>query len=190
MQMIRFRRFLHEHPPFHSMVRRLRCLATRRRYGLRYVHPTTLIVDPAQIPSDLVTGFYCYLAPGASLVPRVRLGNYVLFAPDVVIAGADHFFQIPGTAIAFSGRAPLPETIIEDDVWVGQRSIIRAGVRIHRGAIVAMGSVVTRDVPPYVIVGGVPARFIKRRFSSPGDESEHDAFLSRHPEAHSFCPPR
>ena len=51
------------------------------------------------------------------------------------------------------------------DVWIGQRAIVMPGVNIGTGAIVAAGSVVTQDIPPYAIVGGVPAKIIKYRFS-------------------------
>lgn len=54
---------------------------------------------------------------------------------------------------------------VDNDVWIGQRSIIMSGIKISQGAIVAAGSVVTKDVPPYAIVGGVPAKLIKYRFS-------------------------
>ena len=55
---------------------------------------------------------------------------------------------------------------IENDVWIGAFSIIFSGIRLGNGAVVAAGSVVTKDVDPYTIVGGNPARFIKKRFTS------------------------
>ena len=54
---------------------------------------------------------------------------------------------------------------VDDDVWIGFRSTIMSGVHIGQGAVVAAGAVVTKDVPPYAIVGGVPAKIIKYRFS-------------------------
>ena len=55
---------------------------------------------------------------------------------------------------------------VDDDVWIGFRSTILSGVHIGQGAVIAAGSVVTKDVPPYAIVGGVPAKVIKYRFPS------------------------
>ena len=60
---------------------------------------------------------------------------------------------------------PYKKTIIEHDVWIGTNAIIKAGVKISTGAVIAMGAVVTKDVGPYEIWGGVPARLIKKRFS-------------------------
>lgn len=87
----------------------------------------------------------------------ITIGNRVAIGPDVTIlaAGHDHRYRnLPDTA------APVS---IDDDVWIGGRSTIIHGVHIGKGAIVAAGSVVTRDVEPDTIVGGVPAKFIKRR---------------------------
>ncbi len=53
---------------------------------------------------------------------------------------------------------------VEDDVWIGAHAVILSGITIHQGAVIAAGSVVTKDVPPYAVVGGVPARVIKYRF--------------------------
>ena len=57
------------------------------------------------------------------------------------------------------------DTVIEDAVWIGMRSMIMPGVRLGEGAVIAAGSIVTKDVPPYAIVGGNPAKIIKYRFS-------------------------
>ena len=57
------------------------------------------------------------------------------------------------------------QTIIESDVWMGMGCHIKEGVHIHTGAIIGMGSVVTKDIPPYEIWGGVPAKLIRKRFS-------------------------
>ncbi|MBN2788510.1 MAG: CatB-related O-acetyltransferase [Paludibacteraceae bacterium] len=119
--------------------------------------------------------------------PNVKAGDYVMFAPNVKIIGADHCFDRPGKPMIFSGRPILKRTTIESDVWIGHSSIIMAGVTIERGAIIAAGSVVTQDVKAYSIVGGVPAKFIKMRFSDEESIKKHDAMLLNGNYIGRFC---
>lgn len=147
-------------------------------HRLRRIHSTCRVVFPNTISKDFVLGPYSLVNRGAYICGRVQAGKYVMFAPDVTIAGADHVFDQPGMPMYFAGRPELPETLIGDDVWIGARVCILAGVKIERGAIVAMGSVVTKDVPAYSIVGGVPAKVIRRRFTA--EEAQlHDRMLSQ-----------
>lgn len=89
-----------------------------------------------------------------------RLGSVTTY-PFNVFGGSwqentpDHMSQLP-----FKG-----DTVIGNDVWIGRESIIMPGVKIGDGAIIAACSVVTKDVEPYSVVGGNPARFIKKRFN-------------------------
>ena len=86
---------------------------------------------------------------------RVTVGNHVLIAWDVNII--EYEYHAPG------GGYPEPRTItIEDEVWIGAKSIILNGVTIGKGAIIGAGSVVTKDVHPYTFAAGNPAREIKR----------------------------
>lgn len=101
-----------------------------------------------------------------------------MFASEVLILGGDHRFNLPGVPMMCSGRPEIPATIIEDDVWIGFRAIIMAGVTIGRGSIIAAQSVVTKDVPPYSIVGGIPAVVIANRFEKSEDISTHDRMLA------------
>jgi acetyltransferase-like isoleucine patch superfamily enzyme len=87
---------------------------------------------------------------------RVEIGRNCRISWDVVIMDDDQH-AVPGTD---GGPRPV---VIEDDVWIGCRAIILKGVRIGTGAIVAAGAVVTKDVPPQAIVGGVPARVLSHR---------------------------
>lgn len=93
---------------------------------------------------------------------RVTIGNNVLFGPNVVINDSNHLFKDRETPINKQGHT-AEEIVIEDDVWIASNSVILKGVHIGKGAVVAAGSVVTKDVPPYVVVAGVPARQIKNR---------------------------
>ena len=101
-----------------------------------------------------------------------------MLAPEVTILGGDHLTDIPGTPTIFSGRPEVPKTIVGDDVWIGFRAVINAGIRIGNGAIVAAGAVVTKDVEPYTIIGGVPARQIGQRFPRLEDRAIHERALS------------
>jgi maltose O-acetyltransferase len=98
-----------------------------------------------------------------SRLRNVKIGNDVMIAPEVYILHSGHLFADKGVTMRFQGEQFYPLTIIEDDVWIGARAIINAGKKIGKGAIVAAGSVVTKDVEPYTIVGGNPAKFIKNR---------------------------
>lgn len=69
------------------------------------------------------------------------------------------------------------KVIIEDDVWLGTGAIILKGVTIGRGSVIAAGALVTKDVPPYSIVGGLPAKVIKMRFSEQ-ELKEHKRLLN------------
>ncbi|WP_168173919.1 DapH/DapD/GlmU-related protein [Thioclava sp. F36-6] len=116
------------------------------------------------------------------------MGKYVMIGPDFLVTGNNHNYNLAGKPIIFSGRPSARNCVIEDDVWIGARVTVMMGVRIGRGAVVATGAVVTRDVEPYSVVGGVPARFIKWRFSK--DEIEvHDAHLATDATPGDFCEP-
>ena len=88
---------------------------------------------------------------------RIVIGNHVAVAPEVCLLAAGHNYK----------KKDLPDTaasiIIGDYVWIGARSIILQGVTVGEGAVIAAGSVVTKDVPPYSIVAGAPAKVIKKR---------------------------
>ena len=146
----------------------------RKSKRLHGVHPTFHCLNGNELSSDLVAGPYTYLGRRCWICPRVRMGRYVMFASEVVVLGGDHRFDMIGVPMMFSGRPEIPETVIEDDVWVGYRAVIMAGVRIGRGSIIAAQSVVTKNVEPYSVVGGIPARPIGRRFVSDADCNAHD----------------
>jgi acetyltransferase-like isoleucine patch superfamily enzyme len=161
-----------------------------RWYGLRRVHRTFYLRSPLGISKDLVAGQYGLMGDGCWICPNVVIGNYVMFAPQVAILGGDHRYDIPGTPMLFSGRPSTPPTTIENDVWIGFRVIIMAGVRIGRGSIVAAGSVVTKDVEPYTIVAGVPAKLVRNRFQNAEDIARHDAMLAEPPRLGDYVMPK
>lgn len=152
----------------------------RLRHRVSRVHPTCYIGPHCAVDRSLVMGPYGYIGPGANIPVGVIMGKYVMIGPELLITGDDHRFDRVGEAIIFSGRPELRECIIEDDVWIGARVIILRGVRIGRGAVIAAGAVVAKDVDPYAIVGGVPAQPIGRRFENE-NARRHDVFLSMPP---------
>lgn len=105
---------------------------------------------------------------------NLRIGSFCSIAPKTVfLLSADHYtdhissfpYKVKVTKSLDREGISKGDIIVDDDVWIGFRSTILSGVHIGQGAIVAAGSVVTKDVPPYAIVGGVPAKVIKYRFS-------------------------
>ena len=100
---------------------------------------------------------------------KVVLGSHIMFGPDVMIITGNHITDIPGRYMTtFTDKDKRPEddqdVVFEGDNWIGARATILKGVSIGYGAVVAAGSVVTKDVPPFAYVGGVPAKVIKYRF--------------------------
>lgn len=104
---------------------------------------------------------------------KLIIKNYVSIAQHVsFILNADHFtdhistypFKVKTLKSQTAESFGKGDIIVDDDVWIGYGATILSGVHIGQGAVVAAGAVVTKDVPPYAIVGGVPAKVIKYRF--------------------------
>jgi acetyltransferase-like isoleucine patch superfamily enzyme len=106
---------------------------------------------------------YSYFAGSGS----IRIGNFVAIANGCTFISETHNFQDTSTCIKKQGLTVEP-IIIEDDVWLGSRTVVLGGVRIGTGSVVGAGSVVTRDIPPYSVAVGVPCKVIKNRKQSKG----------------------
>jgi maltose O-acetyltransferase len=115
-------------------------------------------------PSRLVVGSCSSINRGSVLNAGggISIGDNVLIGPGVVIYSLNHVFASPDMTINQQGYEEKPVTI-GDDVWLGVRSIILPGVTVRKGAVVAAGAVVTKDVAEYDIVAGVPAQRIGSR---------------------------
>ncbi len=92
----------------------------------------------------------------------IRIGNNVRIAAHCMMVSANHRFDDPDRPIRTQGMKYAP-IVIEDDVWVASRVNIMAGVTIGKGSVLGAGAVVTKDVPPYSIMAGVPAKKIGTR---------------------------
>lgn len=149
-----------------------------------FIFERPIYIATLYAPFATEIGAFSYLR-GCFLRAPVKIGRYCSFAPDVSIGIGKHptdwlsthpfqlftqdfFSPYPEyTSISHQQRTEdmLEKNIaIGDDVWVGTHVIIKDGITIGTGAVVGAGAVVTKDVPPYAIVGGVPAKTIKMRF--------------------------
>ena len=165
----------------------LRMLAVRGKVKLGrnvWVGPFSLVSSPG----GLTIGDDTYVGKHCTLQVNGRIGRGVLIANNVGIVGRiDHEYRAPGVLIRdgrWVGRDPalaaLPENRVEigDDVWIGFGSVVLSGVRIGDGAVVAAGSVVTKNVDDFAIVAGVPAKPIGQRFEgNPDAIATHRAAL-------------
>ncbi|QMU27706.1 acyltransferase [Adhaeribacter radiodurans] len=95
------------------------------------------------------------------IIGPVAIGNYVILAQNVVISGLNHGYEDITIPIDLQ-QCTTKAITIEDECWVGANVVITAGVRLGKHSVVAAGSVVTKNVPPYSIVAGNPARVIKQ----------------------------
>lgn len=168
-------------------IRVMRMFIIRRLHGFHHIHYSSNLLGSSKISKDVQMGAYCSIGPSAYICPKVQMGNYVMIAPNFSVVGDDHRTDQVGVPYIFSGRPDGKATIIEDDVWIGRNVMLRSGVRIGRGALLAMGAVVTKDVEAYAIVAGVPAKMIGSRFASPMDREKHDKMLGETPTLRHFC---
>lgn len=121
---------------------------------------------------------YTYISPHARVI-HANIGKYCSIAGDTCIGMAQHPLHFISTSpIFFSPRNgtgkrwvqhnmgfnEYKQVNIGNDVWIGSRAMVMGGVTIGDGAVIAAGAVVTKDVPPYAVVGGVPAKIIRYRF--------------------------
>lgn len=139
------------------------------------IHPTSKVEAGSQVVDTKFDrhsfcGYDC-------AIQSCDIGSFTSIANGVVIGGGRHPMEWVGMSpVFYEGRdsvqtkfsehvrEPVQRTSIGHDVWIGERALVRQGVSIGNGAVVGMGSVVTRDVADYSIVGGNPAREIRRRF--------------------------
>ncbi len=122
-------------------------------------------------------GRYSYIGYDCFMV-NVSIGKFCSIANRCCIGGAAHpLDRVSSSPVFHAGKNIMgknfatfpiiqtPQTVIENDVWLGMGVYVKAGVTIHNGAVIGTGSVVTHDVPPYEIWAGNPARFIRKRFN-------------------------
>jgi len=162
-----------------NLVRRVVGIPTLRKYSSLKIGKSVTLDPNLQINAgNIIIGDYTYIGPGrisGLLGSTITICKFTSIAANIQIIGALHNSYI--TNYNFSRLLPLEERknhsdgisrgdiVIGNDVWIGINVIILSGITIGDGAIVGAGAVVTKDIPPYAIAVGVPAKVIKYRFS-------------------------
>ena len=142
------------------------------RYGLlkyrhKNLHISRNVILPSTTSKNISFGENIFISNNVQILAneksKVFLGNYVMIAHNVLIIGGNHNFERTDIPMMLQGDGKQGDIVIEDDVWIGAGSIILTGITIGKGSIIGAGSVVTKNVPPYTIVAGNPAKVIKKR---------------------------
>ncbi|AYL95156.1 acyltransferase [Mucilaginibacter celer] len=110
---------------------------------------------------DVIIGDNTRVGIGNVVIGPVNIGNQVILAQNIVLSGLNHTYTDVNTPIRLQ-KVTTANIVIEDEVWIGANSVITAGVTIGRHSVVAGGSVVTKNVPAFCVVGGNPAKILKR----------------------------
>lgn len=119
-------------------------------------------------PYNVSIGHHVYINKNCDIITtgtKVKIGNFVMIGPNVSFIAQNHDVTNWKKPMIFGNKYVKGDIKVSDDVWIGANSTILPGVTINRGAVVAAGAVVSKDVSPYAIVAGVPAKKIKSRIS-------------------------
>lgn len=142
----------------------LRCFA-RLRFKLDHnIFPYSAEIGSTTHMHRCILGRHVYIGSKCTLNGAI-IGNYSCIAPGVQIGGMEHSYWWYSTNPQLSSQCINSKTTtIGHDVWIAANAIIKQGIKIGDGAVVGAGAFVNKDVPPYAIVAGVPAKIIKFRF--------------------------
>ena len=147
-----------------KMAKKMRVFFAKRI--LDYCGKDVNIEQSANFSPGVRLGDYSGIGVKCDVTGPVNIGNYVMMGPEVFITTANHRYDRIDIPMMYQGSTEEKPVIIEDDVWIGRRAIILGGVTVGKGSIIGAGAVVTKSIPPYSIVGGVPAKIIKSRLGN------------------------
>lgn len=111
----------------------------------------------------LKIGKFVRINENVFLQGKITIGDYALIAPNVAIYTQAHIHDNVSTPVVKQGSVTQKGVVLKDNVWLGRNVVVLPGITIGEGAIVGANSVVTKDVLPFTIVGGVPAKLIRER---------------------------
>ena len=156
------RRFPQSGVPLSFGARRLRCFACKRLF--RKMGENVNIEQNAYFGSgaNIEIGDRSGIGINSNIV-AANIGKNVMMGQDFIYIAQNHAFDRTDIPMIQQGCDVCQPLVVEDDVWIGARVTVLPGVRLGAGSIIGAGSVVTKDVPPYAIVAGNPARLIRHR---------------------------
>jgi len=144
---------------------KLRTLLNKPKFILRKVQiGQECFVEPRSFIANTKIGDFSYVGHNC-VIDKTIIGNYCSIAAFCQTGGMEHSYWWYSTSPRLSDKGIKTTTTIGHDVWIGSKVSIRQGVKIGNGAVIGAHSVVLKDVAPYVIVVGSPAKEIKKRFS-------------------------
>lgn len=126
---------------------------------------------------DVCIGHHTRIGLHNTIIGPVSIGSHVNLAQGVVVTALNHNFALPSLPIDQQGIT-THAVVIEDDVWIGANAVVLPGVTVGRHSVVAAGAVVSKDVPPCTVVGGIPARVLKKIESEDEEERMQNNLLS------------
>jgi acetyltransferase-like isoleucine patch superfamily enzyme len=144
------------------------------------LHAPVRLVGSATVKHSCEVGKYTFINSGTTVFPGTHIGRYCSIGKNCEIGAFDHPLDwLSTSSVQYNAKLIFPDyadrftqkpisrpdsTHIGNDVWIGSLALIKRGISISDGSIVAGGAVVVKDVPPYSIVGGVPAKVLRSRF--------------------------
>ncbi len=149
-----------DYRPYALFFPRLRSLAVS--YYLKNCGEGLRVKNKAEISPNSSVGNNSELGTRCMIHSNVEIGNNVIMGPDVKIYSRNHKIDRLDIPIQMQGKVQL-NTKIGNDVWIGANVVILAGVTIHDHCVIAAGAIVTKDIEGYSIVGGAPAKLLKKR---------------------------
>lgn len=154
-----------------SLFNKFRVFYVSKVLQVMVYHQKTIFENSVYISDckNLTIGEYCHINERV-FIQGATIGSNVMIAPDVSILSNSHAYDRLDIPMIEQEMIVNSCPVIESDVWIGRNVVILHGVRIGKGSIVGAGSVVTKDIEPYSIVGGVPAKLIKSRIEKAVDE--------------------